>query len=270
MQWRFADVKQLSPMWFGIRESLCRCTGSRVGDAIGVGYGSRENYWKEKCKSVKYTKPQFHPVVQQRLDHGNRFEDTAIALLFERHLQIPPEQMKKHLLRPGIVFYPEDCRLAASPDAMAFIGGQMCSIEVKCPYPDYEKNPLDMGIRTYRHSTYLPPSHACQMLAEMAATGTSKCYYTCLGLEVGATYKGTERFKYELVVEEYGFNRDLWYNRVWPRVRSFMDKVDCGVNPGRMPNGTPKYIKDQLSREFKPLRTASYEGRTCEIPCRVQ
>lgn len=259
LQWSFTGLPGGSPLWLNSRKHLnLMATGSKAGDAIGVGYGSRQQYWKERTGLRKRPKP--HPEAKMRMDHGIRWEDTALRLLCDGHLK----GQHGPVLRPGLVISPRDPRTGATPDAL--LPELNAVVEVKCRFPDPERTQTVGGIQTYR-DPFVPPSHLVQMMHEMHCTDTKNVFYVCLGVPAIAArnpnFKG--RCPYKLVVQEYSFPKDLYEDRVWPRLVKFMDNVQTRTDPGRVPNGVGKALKDDLRKRWTPANSIEYTGVTPRI-----
>ena len=260
-QWAYANIEGGSQLWLWVRMYLkfC-CTGSKIGDACGVGYGSRQKYFKEQAGLVK--RPKFPPYVLEMMNHGNTWEDTTLLLFLKEHL---PNYNRDRVIRTGIIVSPRDARTAATPDA--YLPDLDAIVEIKCRWPNAEKEPQTDGIHNYV-TPYIPASHHMQVLHEMHCTGTSNAYYVTLGL-TASTARSKRLWKeltpFRLTVEHYKFPQKFYDRIIWPKIEKFMNCVEKKQDPGRMANGSSKALKVLLQRHLQPIGGTKYYKGFCSL-----
>jgi hypothetical protein len=265
LQWAFAPyLGPESYIWKAVRRQLY-ITGSKAGDAIGVGYGSRRAYWKKKVKELARgatIKEVFHPQVQSRLDHGQRWENTALYLI-KLHLQMRLLTVgirQVEVLRTGIVLSPEDSRIGATPDA--YLPSQNAVIEIKCRYPNAEP---DSATNEPYSTPNIPPSHLIQMMLEMHCTGARRAIYGCLCLPYATTQCEVWRLEkqavpFKLSVEVFHWNEELWRDFIKPRLEFFMESVETKVQPKNVYKKAA--LVEYIRAKMKPFSFWNYRGTT--------
>lgn len=115
-------LKQRTDEWFAAR-ATCDVTASRVADALGCGYNSRQRYWREL--NGLCGKPS---VFQAAVDHGRDTEAWALGYL--------RAWMRDWVIaETGFWRLPGDTRYGGSPDAVAVTPeNDVVAVEIKCPY----------------------------------------------------------------------------------------------------------------------------------------
>lgn len=189
----------MSTACFDPRRKKCKCTASRIGDAIAsLGYSSSGFYVKQ-LRGVVPEQPD-----NERMAEGRRLEP-IVAEAFEaftgKHAELWP-----------FATYDPDPRFGASPDYMVEDG---TLLEIKT---------------TQRKDAFLaampiPIGHLLQMLGQCAVhtPGNWTSYYA-------AYHRDTHQF----YMARVQFESDLWYSCIWPRVKAFMDFVESGNDPKRL------------------------------------
>lgn len=189
----------MSTACFDPRRKHCRCTASRIGDAIAsLGYSS-SGYYVRKLRGLVPDQPD-----NEFLSEGRRLEP-IVAEAFTAFTGWPTELL-------GFGVYPEDPRFGASPDYVLTL-------------PDGTQHLLEIKTTVRKDAFFaampIPVSHLLQMLGQCAVHDPSFVSY------YAAFHRVTETF-YMARVE---FDESLWHDDIWPRVKEFMDFVDSGKDP---------------------------------------
>ena len=174
-------VKQRTPEWFELRK-LAPVTGSSLHKGIGLGtLKDQRRHCDEHIASS--TRTPVSAELQARFDHGIRHEEDAVATLAG---QVLPFMFPHSLgiVEDGANFIKgknKDTLIEVSSDGIlkpvhgTEVGGQsLYTVEIKCPYPN--RNVLPVHYK-------LPKYYVCQLLAEMAAHGTSAGIYVSYSME---------------------------------------------------------------------------------------
>lgn len=287
---KWAQYRQGGALWKAARRMLM-VTGSRVGDALGVGYNSRWSYYKEQRAMYLYLTGQVdqalgrlggdgkmpqRPVpslfARDRMRHGQRWEAHALKLF--RALEMGHDIYDPRLVdfpTLGLVLSPENPEYGASPDS--YIPKPVNAVvEIKCRYPNTstEGQPSVQCYGGYDSETPIPVSHLCQMVLEMHCTGATAAYYVCLGLESGAVTRPVDpgaRYQYRLVVQRFQWDQDLWDRVIHPRLQFFSRAVrsppgthfPCRVGAG-MAKKLKAEIRENMMKQAQPV--SMYKGYT--------
>lgn len=295
----WVKYKQGGAMWNATRNTIA-VTGSRAGDALGVGYNSRWSYYREQRAMYLFLnglvdealgtlhngtgipkRPTPSLLSRDRMAHGTRWESHALSLF--RALELGHDIYNSRLVKfpeTGLVLSPQNpSDYGASPDA--YIPKPMNSVvEIKCRYPNtalqgapsiqcYGGEQIDNKEGGF--DSPIPVSHLCQMILEMHCTGATSAYYVCLGLETATVstpcLDPNRCYQYRLVVQKFLWDQALWDRVVGPRLQCFAQAIRAQPGtpfPRRMQMGEAKKLKEQIrTRMMKHSRPVSmYKGYT--------
>ena len=179
---------QGSQEWLDLR-ACHAATCSEYGTAIGVGYKSRQKYWRVKM-GIDAADP-----CNWRMAEGNRREP-FIAELYWHIMRMCGHNVHLHTdaFREDV----DDHRFGGSVDRIVTDDtGDKWVLEIK-------SRPEGEGFRDE-----IPETHLLQMLGLCHAYGLSKAHYIC------STY-GTTVF-----LAEVHFNPGFWELHIYPRLREF-------------------------------------------------
>lgn len=174
--------------WFKIRDQLVDglpiLTGSRFGDASGVGYDSKEDL---ALYMLKIKKKKYDQASKTRMDHGTKTERIA--------RQWYEERTGNKVTDAGFAIPKFDPRIGASLDGHV---GQDGCIEIKCPESIY-RGPIK-------------PSHLAQIQGGMAITGKKWCDYVVYSTNDGLAF-----------IERIEFDQVFWSEKLYPALTSFIE-----------------------------------------------
>lgn len=208
-------MKQGDAKWHETRDK-CAVTASRVADAVGVGYNSRQKYWREK------TNREAKVAANWRMLEGNRREPWVAELYFRLMAAF---YSPVTLFTDSFTYLEEDPRIGGSVDRIVECDrtGERWVLEIKtCP---------DGPMRTE-----LPVSHNLQMLVLCKCLKLPKAHYI-------AHSQGQGIFACEVTWEP-----ELW-GLIKDRLDYFATCVEHDVPVASMPSG----FKDELTRRIKRL-----------------
>lgn len=190
-----STASQGSENWFEIRNTLIDglpiLTGSRFGDASGVGYDTREDL---ALYMLKIKKREYDEKSKKRMEHGVHTEKIA--------RQWYEKMTGNKVTDAGFAIPKFDPRIGSSLDGHVDDDEQKLgkgSIEIKCPE------------RMYNDSK-IKPSHYAQMQGGMAITGKDWCDYVVYSTNDG--YASIERVKFDQV---------YWIEVLYPSLCSFIE-----------------------------------------------
>lgn len=209
-------MQQGDAEWLKVRDK-CAVTGSRVGDAVGVGYNSRQKYWRQKKKLEPKTEMNW------RMSEGIRREPWVAELYFRI---MGAMYAPVTLYTDAFTYLPWDKRMGGSVDRVVECDrtGERWVLEIKTA-PDAPMR------------TKLPVSHNLQMLFLCKTLGLSKAHYICHSQGQG------------IFLAEVTWDDKLWDYIVMPRLRYFADMIDRNVCPPKMKAGE----KESLIADIEKL-----------------
>ena len=208
-------MKQGDAAWHEQR-NLSAVTGSRVGDAVGVGYNSRQKYWREK-KGLDQ-----QPPMNWRMREGIRREPWVAELYFRI---MGAMYAPVTLYTNAFTRLPQDPRMGGSVDRIVECDrtGERWVLEIKtCP---------DGPMRTE-----LPVTHNLQMLFLCKTLGMKKAHYIAHSQGQG------------IFLAEITWDDSLWDKFIFPRLQYFADKFDSNEPPLKMERGEKDHLIDVIKR----------------------
>ena len=247
LQWTFAGIQGGSRSWLIIRKCMkpLYVTGSGTGNAVGVGYDSRQAYWSEKTQRKE---KEFSAYAFKRMNYGTKWEDTVVETFANCCFKVPVE-----IMRPGIIYSPFMWGVAATPDGL--IPQRNAILEVKCRWPA-----TDTGEAQVYTTDDIPPSHLCQMVLEMHCSSTTRAYYVCMGLPLDVAndinHRGPVEAKF--YAAEFKWSTELWRTVIHPQVSRFIQCIKQDVKPKNLKPGLKTFMIKRIRELFKPVNTHQF------------
>lgn len=206
-------MKQGDDDWHRTRNN-CAVTASRVGDAVGVGYSSRQKYWREK----KGLEPKTE--MNWRMQEGIRREPWVAELYFRL---MGAFGAPVSLYTNAFTHLPEDHRMGGSVDRIVECDrtGERWVLEIKtCP---------DGAMRTE-----LPVTHNLQMLFLCRTLQMRKAHYIAHSQCQG------------IFLAEVTWDESLWEKLIFPRLQSFAACVYSNDPPDKLEKGEKQNLIERI------------------------
>lgn len=206
-------MAQGSAEWM-LRRNKCASTCSEFGNALGVGYISRQKYMRIK---LGLEQPEESNWMMQQ----GQLRENWVCELYYRLM---------HAFRHPIVLYTSnfrvyefDRRLGGSPDRIVRDAdtGEEWLLECKTAYAEEMRDSV-------------PPSHSLQMLGLCEIYGLHKAHYICSNYERG------------IFIAEVTWTPGFWRNEVLPRLRQFADWWTLKEVPPQMASGAKAEINELI------------------------
>ncbi len=173
-----------------LRRQMCAATASEFGNALGIGYISRQKYMR--IKLGQEDPPESNWMMQQGQERENWVCELYFRLMGAFHNPVT-------LYTDTFRVYEPDRRFGGSPDRLVTDAtGEVWLLECKTAYADSMRD-------------CVPPAHSLQMLGLCTIYGYRKAHYICSNYGRG------------IYLAEVTWTPGFWDNEILPRLRQFGD-----------------------------------------------